>query len=95
MTGSVSSTLPKDVTTTPVIAGTSISGSEYKLSISTTLPGILYWGLGCQGKKILNYGDLVSTISDLVNPSSDIQTLQEQLAYEYQHTETDINTAEK
>ncbi|CAG9312523.1 unnamed protein product [Blepharisma stoltei] len=90
MTASISSALPTVVTTTPTISGTSINGSEYKLSIGTTLPGILYWGLGCQGKPILDYEDLVSSISDLVHPSSTTQTLQEQLADEYQH----INTAE-
>mmetsp|Transcript_15879 Transcript_15879/g.15835 ORF Transcript_15879/g.15835 Transcript_15879/m.15835 type:complete len:2183 (-) Transcript_15879:22-6570(-) len=91
-TVTVSTTYPASVTATPGLSITKVSASEVKVSVTTTIAGVLYWGVGCQGSPVLTFSGLSALVSDLVSPSKSIQTLQEQLASQYQNTETDIDT---
>ncbi|CAG9312525.1 unnamed protein product [Blepharisma stoltei] len=93
VTVSVLTTYPSIVAATPGLSGSKVSASEYKISVTTSIAGVLYWGLGCQGSQVLTFAGLSALVSDLVTPSSSILTLNEQLAIQYNHTETDINTS--
>ncbi|CAG9310326.1 unnamed protein product [Blepharisma stoltei] len=92
LTATVSTSYPSVVSVTPGLTGTKVSGSEYKIAVTTSIAGVLYWGLGCQGSEVLTFAGLSALVSDLVSPSSSIQTLQDQLDSEYLSTETDISS---
>ncbi|CAG9312558.1 unnamed protein product [Blepharisma stoltei] len=94
-TVTVSTSYPSIVTATPGLSITKVSASEVKVAVTSTIAGVLYWGLGCQGSQVLTFAGLSALVSDLVTPSKTIQTLQEQLSHQYQNTETDINTSKK
>ncbi|CAG9312582.1 unnamed protein product [Blepharisma stoltei] len=91
-TVTVSTSYPSIVAATPGLSITKVSASEVKVAVTSTIAGVLYWGLGCQGSHVLNFAGLSSLVSDLVTPSKSIQSLQEQLSEQYLSTETDIDT---
>ncbi|CAG9312563.1 unnamed protein product [Blepharisma stoltei] len=91
-TVTVSSSYPSIVATTPGLSITKVSASEVKVTVTSSIAGVLYWGFGCQGSHVLDFAGLYSLVSDLVTPSKTISTLQEQLSAQYLSTETDIDT---